>query len=190
MRPLKLIITGFGPYKDKITIDMDKLGSEGLYLITGKTGSGKTSIFDAITFALYGEPSGTTRVSNLLRSKYATAETPTEVELEFTYHANKYRIKRNPAYTRKSKRGEGFTEEPANATLFLPDGNIITKYNDVTNKITEILGIDKNQFCQITMLAQGDFQNLLLASTDDKKKIFRKIFKTEQYEIFQNKLKE
>ncbi|MBQ7881945.1 MAG: SMC family ATPase [Treponema sp.] len=190
MRPLKLIITGFGPYKDKITIDMDKLGSEGLYLITGKTGSGKTSIFDAITFALYGEPSGTTRVSNLLRSKYAAAETPTEVELEFTYHANKYRIKRNPAYTRKSKRGEGFTEEPANATLFLPDGNIITKYNDVTNKITEILGIDKNQFCQITMLAQGDFQNLLLASTDDKKKIFRKIFKTEQYEIFQNKLKE
>lgn len=189
MRPEKLIMSAFGPYAGRVTVDLDKLGQNGLYLITGDTGAGKTTIFDAITFALFGEASGENRETSMLRSKYAEAGTPTEVWLQFSCNDKKYRIKRNPEYERPKTRGEGFTTEKANAELYLPDGNVVTKLKDVNREIESILGIDRNQFTQIAMIAQGDFLKLLLASTDERKQIFQKLFKTQKYAELQNKLK-
>ena len=117
MRPLKLVISAFGPYADRMELDMDSLGSSGLYLIAGDTGAGKTTIFDAITFALYGEASGESREPSMLRSKYAQPDTPTEVELVFSHAGKEYTIKRNPEYMRPAKRGTGMTKALANAEL-------------------------------------------------------------------------
>lgn len=189
MRPIKLTMSAFGPYASKTTLDLDKLGTSGLYLITGDTGAGKTTIFDAITFALYGEASGDNRESTMFRSKYANAETPTEVELAFQYAGKEYYIKRNPEYERPKTRGEGFTTEKANAELHYPDGRVVTKLREVDRSVEEIMGIDRNQFTQIAMIAQGDFLKLLLASTDDRKKIFQKIFRTRCYYVLQERLK-
>ena len=190
MRPILLTISAFGPYAGKTVLEMDKLGVKGLYLITGDTGAGKTTIFDAITFALYGEASGDNREAAMLRSKYADAETQTYVELVFDYAGKKYTVKRNPEYKRPSKRGDSMTTQKADAEMILPDGNVITKAKDVTNAVREILGIDRDQFSQIAMIAQGDFLKLLLAPTEDRKKIFRQIFRTELYQTLQDKLKE
>lgn len=190
MRPLKLTITGFGPYAKKTTLDMEQLGTAGLYLITGDTGAGKTSIFDAICFALYGEASGDSRTPDMLRSIYADDETPTEVELVFSYNRKTYTVRRNPTYIRKALRGNAMAEKKAAAELHLPDGTIITKRSDVNEKITEILGLTKAQFSQIAMLAQGDFQKLLTSDTKEKQVIFRKLFKTDFYARIQEKLKE
>ena len=189
MRPNKLIMSAFGPYSSKTTLDFSKLGKKGLYLITGDTGAGKTTIFDAITYALFGEPSGETREVSMFRSKYAVPETPTEVELYFSCGGKDYYIKRNPEYERPKSRGEGTTIEKANAELHLPNGNIKTGLKEVNAAVIEILGIDRNQFTQIAMIAQGDFLKLLLASTDERKKIFQKLFKTQNYYILQEKLK-
>ena len=189
MRPNKLIMSAFGPYSSKTTLDFSKLGKKGLYLITGDTGAGKTTIFDAITYALFGEPSGETREVSMFRSKYAVPETPTEVELYFLSGGKDYYIKRNPEYERPKSRGEGTTIEKANAELHLPNGNIKTGLKEVNAAVIEILGIDRNQFTQIAMIAQGDFLKLLLASTDERKKIFQKLFKTQNYYILQEKLK-
>lgn len=189
MRPIKLTVSAFGPYAGKTTVDFDKLGSGGLYLITGETGAGKTTIFDAITFALYGKASGTHRDAGMLRSKYAAAEIPTEVELTFLYAGKEYYVKRNPEYERPKARGEGVTVEKANALLRYPDGRVITKLRDVDAAIEEILRIDRNQFSQIAMIAQGDFMKLLLASTEERKKIFQKLFRTERYSVLQERLK-
>ena len=109
MKPKKLVISAFGPYAGESTIDFEKLGEHGLYLITGDTGAGKTTVFDAITFALYGEASGTVRESGMFRSKYAKAETETFVELTFSYQRKEYKIRRNPEYQTQKKRGTGFT---------------------------------------------------------------------------------
>lgn len=189
MRPLKLIISAFGPYAEKTEIDMKKLGMGGLYLICGDTGAGKTTIFDAITFALFGEASGNNRDANMLRSKYAKPDTPTEVELTFKYNDKEYYIKRNPEYERPKTRGEGMTVNKADAELRLPDGRIVTKLKDVNREVIKIIGIDKNQFSQIAMIAQGDFLKLLLASTDERKRIFQKLFHTQCYYTLQEKLK-
>ena len=189
MRPNKLIMSAFGPYAGRVTVELEKLGRNGLYLITGDTGAGKTTIFDAITYALYGEASGENRESSMFRSKYADAETPTEVELYFTYAGKDYYVKRNPEYERPKSRGEGSTTEKANAELHLPDGKVITKLREVNSAIIEIMGIDRNQFTQIAMIAQGDFLKLLLATTDERKKIFQKLFKTQSYWVLQEKLK-
>lgn len=189
MRPIKLIMSAFGPYASKTVLNLDELGTNGLYLITGDTGAGKTTIFDAITFALYGEASGDNRESTMFRSKYASADTPTEVELTFIYAGKEYYIKRNPEYDRPKTRGEGFTTEKANAELHYPDGRVVTKLRDVDRAVEEIMGIDRNQFTQIAMIAQGDFLKLLLASTDDRKKIFQKIFRTRCYYVLQERLK-
>lgn len=188
MRPLKLKITGFGPYVDTQTVDFEKLGKNGLYLITGDTGAGKTTIFDAITFALYGEPSGDTRKTSMLRSNYADYNTPTEVELDFAHGGKTYHITRNPEYSHYKKRGEGLTTKTANVELTLPDGTIVTKNNEVKKKVEEILGINQNQFSQIVMIAQGDFLKLLKAKTSERIEIFRKIFKTKTFELFQNEV--
>ena len=189
MRPINLTMSAFGPYASKTVLELDKLGTSGLYLITGDTGAGKTTIFDAITFALYGEASGDNRESTMFRSKYANAETPTEIELTFVYAGKEYYIKRNPEYERPKTRGEGFTTEKANAELHYPDGRVVTKLREVDRAVEEIMGIDRNQFTQIAMIAQGDFLKLLLASTDDRKKIFQKIFRTRCYYVLQEKLK-
>ena len=189
MRPLQLIISAFGPYAGRIQLDMDGLGSGGLYLITGDTGAGKTTIFDAITFALYGTASGESRTSSMLRSKYASAETPTEVELTFLHAGKEYFIKRNPEYERPAKRGGGLAQEKAGAELRYPDGRTITKTRDVDNAVSELLGIDRNQFSQIVMIAQGDFLKLLLADTKDRQEIFRRLFQTAYYNRLQTELK-
>lgn len=190
MRPVNLVISAFGPYAGETVIEMDRLGKKGIYLITGDTGSGKTTIFDAITYALYGQASGTVREAGMLRSKYAEPETETFVDLVFEYGGQIYQIRRNPEYQRPSKRGEGFTRQKADACLTYPDGKVLTKAREVTSAVEEILGIDCLQFTQIAMIAQGDFLKLLLAKTEERKAIFRQIFKTQRYEALQNKLKE
>ena len=188
MRPLKITMSAFGPYAGEVTLDMQKLGKSGIYLITGDTGAGKTTVFDAISYALYGEASGNYRENTTLRSKYASADTPTFVELEFEYNNEIYKINRNPEYPRPNKRGEGFTKQSANAELVMPDGSVITKIKEVSAKVEEIIGINKNQFSQIAMIAQGDFRKLLNCETNERSKIFRKIFKTEPYHNIEIKL--
>lgn len=188
MRPLKITMSAFGPYAGEVTLDMQKLGKSGIYLITGDTGAGKTTIFDAISYALYGEASGNYRENTTLRSKYASVDTPTFVELEFEYNNEIYKINRNPEYPRPNKRGEGFTKQSANAELVMPDGSVITKIKEVSAKVEEIIGINKNQFSQIAMIAQGDFRKLLNCETNERSKIFRKIFKTEPYHNIEIKL--
>ena len=189
MRPITLTMSAFGPYAAKTVIELDKLGTNGLYLITGDTGAGKTTIFDAITYALYGEASGNTRDVNMFRSKYAEPSTPTEVELTFAYAQKIYTVKRNPEYDRPKARGDGYTTEKANAELHYPDGRVVTKLKEVNKAIVDIMGIDRSQFTQIAMIAQGDFLKLLLASTEDRKKIFQKIFRTQCYYQLQERLK-
>ena len=189
MRPLKLTMSAFGPYSDTVTLDMDSLGSEGLYLICGDTGAGKTTIFDAITFALYGEASGSNRNSSELRSKSASVDTKTFVELVFKIGKDTYTLRRSPEYERAAKRGGGTTHQAAEAELIRPDGSIVTKYKDVTAAIQGIIGLERTQFSQIAMIAQGDFLKLLLAPTDERIKIFRKLFKTELYQKLQEALK-
>lgn len=189
MRPLKLKISAFGPYSGTTEFDFTKLGTGGLYLITGDTGAGKTTIFDAITYALYGETSGSNRDVSMLRSKYADESTPTEVELTFSYRDKEYMVKRNPEYEKHKSRGEGTTKQVANAEIVYPDGKVITRIKDVDNAVREIIGINKEQFCQIAMIAQGDFLKLLLASTKERIEIFRHIFKTELFGDLQERLK-
>ena len=188
MRPLSLTISAFGPYAGVTNIDMEQLGQSGLYLITGDTGAGKTTIFDAICFALFGEASGGNRESNMFRSKYAKPETKTEVDLKFTHGGEEYGIVRNPEYERPKSRGEGMTKQTSGAELHLPNGDVLTKIGDVNNKVNDILGMDRMQFSQIAMLAQGDFLKLLLAKTDDRRVIFRNLFKTNNYAILQKEL--
>lgn len=188
MRPLSITISAFESYADTVTIDMESLGKSGLYLITGDTGAGKTTIFDAIHFALYGDASTDGRETKTLRSKYADSETKTEVQLKFEYGGKVYQIKRNPEYLRPKKRGDGFVKEPTNAELIYPDGSVVSSKNAVDIKIREIIGLDKNQFSQIVMLAQGEFKKLLTSSTTEKQRIFRHIFKTEKYETLQKAL--
>lgn len=189
MRPIKLTLSAFGPYARKTVLDMDKLGKNGLYLITGDTGAGKTTIFDAITYALYGEASGENREPSMFRSKYASDDTPTEVELVFSYADKIYTVKRNPDYERKKVRGEGTVTQKSEAVLNLPDGSVITKQREVNEKIREIMGIDRKQFLQIAMIAQGAFLKLLLAPTNERISIFRQIFKTDFYGQLQEELK-
>ena len=188
MRPIRLTLSAFGPYAGKTVMNLEPLGTGGLYLITGETGAGKTTLFDAITYALYGEPSGDQRKVSMLRSKYAKAETPTFAELVFECKGKQYTLRRSPAYERPAKRGNRMVEEKASAELILPDGAIITKEKAVTAAVCDIIGIDRRQFTSIAMIAQGDFQKLLLASTEEREKIFRQIFHTHCYEKLQKKL--
>ena len=189
MRPLKLTIAGFGPYAGVQELDFEQLGQSGLYLITGDTGAGKTTIFDAITFALFGEASGNYRAPSMLRSKYARPEAPTYVELTFTYSDKKYTVRRNPAYERAKTRGTGTTGQDANALLIMPDGSPITKLKEVDKAVRDIIGLTREQFSQVCMISQGDFRHLLQAGTDDRKKIFTDIFGTGLYGDLQQRLK-
>lgn len=188
MRPLKLTMSAFGPYAGRMELDFEDLGTNGLYLITGDTGAGKTTIFDAISFALFGEASGGNREPGMLRSKYADPKTPTEVELTFRYAGKEYTVTRNPEYMRPKERREGLTKQTANATLVYPDGHQVDKLKEVNAAVRDILGLDREQFSQVAMIAQGDFLKLLLADTQERQKIFRNIFHTNLYVELQAQL--
>ena len=191
MRPLKLTLSAFGPYAAETTLDLEKLGRGGLYLVTGDTGAGKTTLFDAITYALYDHSSGNVRDGSMLRSKYADAKTPTFVELEFELNGQRYTVRRNPEYLRPKARGTGDTTEKADAILTYADGRPpVTKSKEVTGAITDLIGLDYNQFSQIAMIAQGQFTRLLNATTDERIRIFRKLFHTERYQQLQERLQE
>lgn len=190
MKPLKLTVSAFGPYADKTEIDFKKFGGQGLYLITGDTGAGKTTIFDAIAFALYGEASGDVRRAEMFRSKYAADEVPTYVEYTFEYRGKTYTVKRNPEYQRPKDRGTGYTSKKADACLTCSDGRSpVTRAKEVTKAVTELIGLDRKQFTRIAMIAQGDFQKLLLADTEERSEIFRQIFNTGLYQRVQEQLK-
>ena len=189
MRPLKLTLSAFGPYAAKTVLDLAQLGRGGLYLVTGDTGAGKTTLFDAITYALYDHSSGGVREGAMLRSKYAEPGTPTFVELEFEVRGQRCTVRRNPEYLRPKARGEGFTTEKADACLTYADGRPpVTRAKDVTAAVVDIIGLDYNQFSQIAMIAQGQFTRLLNASTEERSKIFRKLFRTQPYQRLQERL--
>ena len=190
MKPLKLVLSAFGPYAGRTEIDFTRLGEQGLYLITGDTGAGKTIIFDALCYALYGETSGGTREASMLRSQYAAADVPTFVELAFRLRGQEYVVRRNPEYQRPAKRGSGLTLERAAAELRYPDARQpVTKTGEVDRAVKELLGLDYKQFTQIAMIAQGQFRKFLDTNTDERSKIFRELFHTEFYQSLQERLK-
>ena len=193
MKPLKLILSAFGPYANETPVDFSCFGEDGIFLIAGDTGAGKTTIFDAISFALYGEASGgkERRGSKSFRSDYASPRTETFVELTFEHKGETWRIRRNPEYERPKKNGVGTTTQPANAKLTRVDaGVIIEGVTEVKAKIDELLGLTQDQFTQTVMIAQGDFLKILNASSDDRKTLFQKLFNTSVYADLQWKLKD
>ena len=189
MRPLTLTMSAFGPYAGVTKVPFDELGERGLYLITGDTGAGKTFLFDAIVFALYGEASGSARETSMFRSKYAEADAETYVTLRFLYRGDEYEITRKPEYVRPAKRGDGMTLSRAEAVMTYPDGRVVTKSRDVTAAIVSLLGLECSQFTQIAMIAQGDFLRLLYARTEERSAIFREIFHTKAYAVLQERLR-
>ncbi len=192
MKPQKLILCGWGPYREKQEIDFTKLESRGLFLITGATGAGKTTVFDAITYALYGNMSGARREKSSVRSDFAESDTPTYVELFMEHGLKKYHIYRNPEYLRPKKRKSGkedFTKERERAVLTLPDGEKIEGSSEVSRKIQELLRLDYRQFKQLSMIAQGEFAKLLTATSSEKSRIFREIFDTELYDKMAGELR-
>lgn len=190
MRPVNLIISAFGPYAKKQELDFERLNGRNIFVITGTTGAGKTTIFDAISYALYGEASGESRENDSLRSHFAESDVETFVELDFELRGEVYKIRRSPKQPKKKVRGEGFTEKDAEAVLEMPNGKVISGVNNVNEKINEILGINKAQFKQIVMLPQGEFKKLLLANSVEREDVFRKIFNTYNFESIQKSLKE
>lgn len=188
MKPLTLTMTAFGPYAGRQTVDFTPLNQEGIFLITGPTGSGKSSIFDAITFALYGETSGSIRESASLRSQYADPEAVCQVEYTFLLRDQTYTIRRQPRQLRQSRRGAAMTQLNEKAELTLPDGQVLTGSRAVDDKLTELLGLPCSQFKQIAMLAQGEFRKLLDAPSSDKQEIFRRLFSTQFYDDITRRL--
>lgn len=186
MLPNTLTISAFGPYKNLTQIDFEVFKQDGLFLITGPTGSGKTMIFDALTFALYGVSSGSERSSEQFRSDSASNDVMTFVELDFTLHNEHYLIKRTPKYFLEGRK----TPKMPTALLTLPDGKIIDGVKEVNVKIKEILGIDENQFKQIVMIAQGEFTKLIYAGSDEREKVLRNLFKTDNLVYLEEQLKE
>lgn len=189
MKPLKLKISAFGPYAKEQFIDFTTL-NEQIFVISGPTGAGKTTVFDAISFALFGEASGSSRDRDSLRSDFAEAGTETFVELEFELRGKVYKIRRAPQQEQKKLRGEGYTLRNADAELLMPDGTLITKIINVDESINQLLGINKSQFKQIVMLPQGEFRKLLESDSSDREVIFRKIFGTEDFAEIQKRLDE
>lgn len=191
MKPVKLIISAFGPYAEEMpVIDFEPFEKKGLFLICGDTGAGKTTIFDAICFALYGETSGSFRDTKNLRSEYASLSAESFVDFSFTHQGKEYRINRKPSYDRPKQRGEGMITEKERAEFYCEDKAPIEGTTQVNHAVIELLKIDFKQFKQIAMIAQGEFWDLLNASTEDRTKILRTIFMTSGYERMQYKLKE
>ena len=188
MKPVLLVMNAFGPYAGRTEIPFDRLGTEGLFLICGDTGAGKTTIFDAVTFALYGEASGSTRTADSLRSNFADPAEKTFAELTFSHLGGTYKVRRNPRYMRP-KRGGGTTMENADAELTFPDGRVISGATAVTKEIETLMGIDCRQFRQTAMIAQGEFLRLLLSGSAERAEIFRRVFDTGVYRRVQDALK-
>ena len=184
MRPEQLTIQAFGPYAGRVDIDFTKFGDNGLFLITGDTGSGKTSIFDAISFALYGAPSHMDeKRARSLRSDFEDPETETFVELVFTQRNRRYRIRRSPQQEVAKKRGTGTTSRQATQEFTeLGSGEILTKIGEIEDRISEIIGLESGQFARSVMIAQGDFRQILVAGSEERRKIFQKIFDTAHLE--------
>lgn len=202
MRPTRLVISAFGPYAEKTVVDFDKLGKNGLFLISGDTGAGKTTLFDAIAFALFGTASGSSRNASGDYAKHfrclnATPDTPTFVDLTFAYAGREYRVVRNPEYERPKMRGDGMTKESASATFYYPEGSgkvgpasrTVSGDKAVTDAVRDIIRVNAEQFSQIAMIAQGDFLKLLLTTTDERIDIFRQLFKTDKFEKLQEAIK-
>jgi DNA repair protein SbcC/Rad50 len=190
MKLQRLVITAFGPYAERQELDFEyNLKDKNMFVITGNTGAGKTTIFDAINFALYGEASGSDRDGKSLRSDFADPMTETEVELYFSLRGRDYYIKRSPSYLRLSKRGDKMVESKASAEMRLSKDKTLTGATDVTREVERILGITSEQFKQLVMIPQGEFKRLLLAKNEEKEDIFRKIFGTEVFESIQKQIK-
>ena len=185
MMPISLTLSAFGPYPDTITIDFESFQEGGLFLITGPTGSGKTMIFDAMIFALYGKTSGQIRQTDSLRCDHALNEIPTFVEFSFSLHQQNYTIKRNPKYYLEGKK----TPKQPSALLTLPDGKMVEGIKEVNQKMISLLGVDDQQFKQICMIAQGEFTKLIMASSDEREKVLRELFHSETYQKLEEKLK-
>ena len=185
MMPISLTLSAFGPYPDTITIDFESFQEDGLFLITGPTGSGKTMIFDAMIFALYGKTSGQIRQTDSLRCDHALNEISTFVEFAFSLHQQNYTIKRNPKYYLEGKK----TPKQPSALLTLPDGKMVEGIKEVNQKMISLLGVDDQQFKQICMIAQGEFTKLIMASSDEREKVLRELFHSETYQKLEEKLK-
>lgn len=185
MMPISLTLSAFGPYPDTITIDFESFQEDGLFLITGPTGSGKTMIFDAMIFALYGKTSGQIRQTDSLRCDHALNEIPTFIEFSFSLHQQNYTIKRNPKYYLEGKK----TPKQPSALLTLPDGKMVEGIKEVNQKMISLLGVDDQQFKQICMIAQGEFTKLIMASSDEREKVLRELFHSETYQKLEEKLK-
>ncbi len=190
MRPLTLEMQAFGSYAGRCNIDFTAFGTSGLFLVTGDTGAGKTTIFDAITFALYGDLSGENRKANMMRSKYAAEDAETYVRLTFECGGMVYMIRRNPTYERRKKRGDGMTTENASAVLTMPDGATYDTKEANDRIQNDIIKLTADQFRQTMMLAQGEFLRLLHAKADDREKLLRTLFGTENFNLLEKRLKE
>ncbi len=186
MRPVMLVMSAFGPYPGEVDVDFERFGEDGLFLVTGDTGAGKTTVFTAMTFALFGRTNDN-RTDNL-RSQFASPTTETFVELTFTHDGTDYTIRRNPSYMRPKARGRGETEEKASVTMSYGE-TVLTRSTEVSEAVTRILGVDYNQWKQIAMLAQGEFRRLLDSKTDERSAIFRRLFSTEGIRDLQEELR-
>ncbi len=193
MKPIYLELAGWGPYKNKELVDFEKLGGKGLFLVTGQTGAGKSTIFDAISYALFGKASGESRKDLNFRSDFADIDDATYVNLTFSHHGKIYRVSRNPEYERKARRGTGSTKNKADALLEIGDGKgnfegVCSGVTDVTKEIESLIGVNYDQFKLIAFLPQGEFQKLLLADSGERSKIFRGIFNARIYSDIQKKM--
>ena len=187
MKPLTLTMSAFGPYAGRCEVDFTRFQGRGLFLITGDTGAGKTTLFDAVSYALFGEASGNRRGDGL-RSDFASPDVETFVTLHFEHRGQAYTVTRRPEYLRPKRRGDGLTRSPADAELHYPDGRVVSKVNEVTRCVEEVLRLNYKQFRQIAMLAQGDFLRLLLAGSDERADIFRRLFDTGVFRGIQQSL--
>ena len=190
MKPVYLELSAFGPFAGQVVLPLEQIVSEGVFLVHGATGAGKTTIFDAISFALFGNASSENRPADSFRSDFANEDSKTYVILEFTHGGERYKIERSPAYRRPKQRGEGYTDSKAEAVLTLPNGLKIVGYQMVTDKIEEILCVDYKQFKQISMIAQGEFLKLLTVESKERGEIFRKVFHTGELSRIGKDLKE
>lgn len=191
MKPIKLIVSAVGPYADQMPeIDFEQFEEKGLFLISGDTGAGKTTLFDAICFALYGQTSGTYRDTKNLRSEYAKGDTESFVDFYFSHQGKNYHVHRSPSYDRPKQRGEGFITEKEKAVFYCEGETPVEGISNVNTAVIELLHIDARQFKQIAMIAQGEFYDLLNAKTEERTEILRKIFRTEGYQKIEFRLKD
>ena len=188
MKPIRLELCAFGPYREKTRLDFSVFGGKGIFLISGDTGAGKTTVFDAIAFALYGRTSGTYRDVKTLRSDFAQDDIPTYVDLTFEHAGRQYRVYRQPEYERKKSRGDGVTKQTAKADLYRDPDPPVSGQNNVNKAILEILRVDYDQFKQLSMIAQGEFRKVLNAGTEERRKILQKVFNTGGYQLIGEKL--